>query len=90
MPSPRRAVVTALLALATLIATSATAAAGPLDLDPSFGPSGSGGAITTGGTQGGRWAALHVYPDGSFLAAGEVGNDRTAVTKRTADGAPDT
>ncbi len=90
MPSPRRAVVTALLVLATLIATGATATAGPLDLDPSFGPPGSGGAITTGGTQGGRWAALHVYPDGAFLAAGEVGNDRTAVTKRTADGAPDT
>ena len=90
MPSPRRAVVTALLVLATLIATSATATAGPLDLDPSFGPPGSGGAITTGGTQGGRWAALHAFPDGSFLAAGEVGNDRTAVTKRTADGVPDT
>jgi uncharacterized delta-60 repeat protein len=90
MPSPRRALVTALLALATLSATSATAAAGPIDLDPSFGPTGSGGAITTGDAAGGRWAALHVYPDGSFLAAGEVGNDRTAVMKRTADGAPDT
>jgi uncharacterized delta-60 repeat protein len=90
MPSPRRAVVTVLLTLAALVATTQSAAAGPLDLDPSFGPAGSGGVVTTGGTAGGRWAALHVYPDGSFLAAGEVGNDRTAVTKRTADGAPDT
>jgi uncharacterized delta-60 repeat protein len=90
MPSPRRAVVTALLVLAALIATCATAVAGPLDLDASFGPPASGGVITTGDAAGGRWAALHVYPDGSFLAAGEVGNDRVAVTKRTVDGAPDT
>ncbi|HEX5925556.1 MAG TPA: PKD domain-containing protein [Baekduia sp.] len=89
MPSPRRAVVAVVLVLAALITTSATALAGPLDLDPSFGPAGSGGTITTGGTQGGRWVGLHIYPEGSFLAAGEVGNDKVAVTKRTADGAPD-
>jgi uncharacterized delta-60 repeat protein len=87
MPSPRRAVVTVLLSLAALAAASASALAGPLDLDPAFGPVGSGGVVTTGGTDGGRWGALHVFPDGSFLAAGEVGNDRTAVTRRTEDGA---
>jgi uncharacterized delta-60 repeat protein len=87
VPSLPRAVATVLLAAtATLLATAATALAGPLDLDPTFG---SGGAVTTGGTQGGRWAALHPFADGTFLAAGEVGNDRLAVTRRTATGAPD-
>jgi uncharacterized delta-60 repeat protein len=90
MPSPRRAAALVLLVLAALLATCASALAGPLDLDPTFGPAGSGGFVTTGDAAGGRWAALHVYPDGSFLAAGEVGNDRVAVTKRTATGAPDT
>jgi uncharacterized delta-60 repeat protein len=92
MPSPRRALSAALLPtallslLAVLVLGAATASAGPLDLDPSFG---SGGAITTGGLQGGRWSALHAFADGSFLAAGEVSNDKLAVTKRRADGTPD-
>jgi uncharacterized delta-60 repeat protein len=87
VPLLPRAVATVLLAAtATLLATATTALAGPLDLDPTFG---TGGAVTTGGTQGGRWAALHAFGDGTFLAAGEVGNDRLALTRRTATGAPD-
>jgi uncharacterized delta-60 repeat protein len=86
VPSPRRAAALVLFALAFALSAS-PALAGPLDLDPSFG---TGGFVTTGDAAGGRWAALHVFGDGSFLAAGEVGNDRVAVTRRTASGAPDT
>jgi uncharacterized delta-60 repeat protein len=90
VPSPRRAAARVpLLAAAVLVLFAlavSPALAGPLDLDPSFG---TGGAVTTGGAQGGRWAALHVFADGSFLAAGAVGGDQLAVTRRTAGGAPD-
>jgi uncharacterized delta-60 repeat protein len=95
MPSPRSALpklpkllallLTALMALAAGGAT--VAQAGPLDLDPSFG---SGGVILTGDTGGGRWSAVHAFADGSFLAAGEVANTTLALTKRRADGTPDT
>jgi uncharacterized delta-60 repeat protein len=86
MPSLRRAVATVLLTLASLGAVAATAHAGPLDPDPEFG---TGGSVVTGGTHGGRWSALHTFADGSFLAAGEVGNDRVAVARFTASGALD-
>jgi uncharacterized delta-60 repeat protein len=89
VPSPRRAAarVPLLAAAVLLLALAASPAlAGPLDLDPSFG---TGGAVATGGGQGGRWAALHVFADGTFLAAGTVGGDQVAVTRRTATGAPD-
>jgi uncharacterized delta-60 repeat protein len=90
MPSPRRARSTLLAllltALAALAAVVPAAQAGPLDLDPSFG---AGGVVLTGGAQGGRWSAVHAFADGSFLAAGEVGNDTLALTKRRADGTPD-
>ncbi|HEY6763063.1 MAG TPA: PKD domain-containing protein [Baekduia sp.] len=87
MPAPRRALPAVLVSLLVVLACAASSAfAGPLDLDRDFG---SGGAITTGGLQGGRWSALHAFADGSFLAAGEVGNDTLAVTKRHADGTPD-
>jgi uncharacterized delta-60 repeat protein len=89
VPSPRRAASSVPLLAALLLALALfarPALAGPLDLDPSFG---TGGAVSTGSAQGGRWAALHVFGDGSLLAAGQVGGDQIAVTRRTATGAPD-
>jgi uncharacterized delta-60 repeat protein len=68
MPSPRRArsILLALFLTALTIAVPA-AQAGPLDLDPGFG---AGGVVLTGGTQGGRWSAVHAFADGSFRADG--------------------
>ncbi|HWI70662.1 MAG TPA: PKD domain-containing protein, partial [Baekduia sp.] len=89
MPSPRRTAARVPLLAAVLLVLAlfaSPALAGPLDLDPSFG---TGGAVATGGAQGGRWAALHVFADGSVLAAGTVGTDQLAVTRRTATGALD-
>ncbi|HEY4096352.1 MAG TPA: PKD domain-containing protein, partial [Baekduia sp.] len=87
MPSLRRVLATVLLSLAGLGALSATALAGPLDLDPDFG---TGGITTTSGTQGSRWSALHTLADGTSLAAGAIGGDKIAVTRFTAGGARDT
>lgn len=90
MPSPRRGLsgllVVAVLTLAALAAVVPAALAGPFDLDPSFG---SGGVVTTGGIDGGRWSAVHVEADGSFLAAGEVGNDQLAVARYAPGGTRD-
>jgi uncharacterized delta-60 repeat protein len=86
MPFLRRAAAILLLSLAVVAALAGTALAGPFDLDPAFG---TGGIVTTGGAHGGRWTDLHVLPDGSFLAAGEVGNDRVAVGRFDAQGVPD-
>jgi uncharacterized delta-60 repeat protein len=91
MPSPRRALlkllILATLTVAAVVAPAPAAFAGPFDFDTSFG---TGGVVTTGGPDGGRWSALH--PDaagGGFLAAGEVGNDKVAVARYTGGGTRD-
>jgi uncharacterized delta-60 repeat protein len=87
MPALRRTLPALFITLVAFAATgAATALAGPLDLDPSFG---TGGIVTTGDAHGGRWSALHANADGTFLAAGEVGNDQVAVARFSATGALD-